>query len=155
MTETINVDPTIDFQITAGDTSDDGSILGVLGKLKNEFDKRSEFSVVEIVGNGIYLQSEQQFLVDTSEKDLASIMCAQSDPNLDVPNPIMVVNNTANLPLECKVGVIVKVENSFVEEDDYYVRFWNDFNSTETTSCLLYTSPSPRDRTRSRMPSSA
>eukprot|EP00656_Telonema_subtile_P021656 TRINITY_DN22691_c0_g1_i1.p1 TRINITY_DN22691_c0_g1~~TRINITY_DN22691_c0_g1_i1.p1 ORF type:complete len:101 (-),score=13.71 TRINITY_DN22691_c0_g1_i1:11-313(-) len=24
-----------------------------------------------------------------------------------------------------------------------------------TTSCLLYTSPSPRDRTRSRMPSSA
>ena len=25
----------------------------------------------------------------------------------------------------------------------------------ESTSCLLYTSPSPRDRTRSRMPSSA
>ena len=25
----------------------------------------------------------------------------------------------------------------------------------ERTSCLLYTSPSPRDRTRSRMPSSA
>ncbi|WDT37995.1 hypothetical protein PVA38_10485 [Streptococcus pneumoniae D39] len=24
-----------------------------------------------------------------------------------------------------------------------------------TSSCLLYTSPSPRDRTRSRMPSSA
>ena len=26
---------------------------------------------------------------------------------------------------------------------------------TSVTSCLLYTSPSPRDRTRSRMPSSA
>ena len=26
---------------------------------------------------------------------------------------------------------------------------------TKDTSCLLYTSPSPRDRTRSRMPSSA
>ena len=26
---------------------------------------------------------------------------------------------------------------------------------TEDTNCLLYTSPSPRDRTRSRMPSSA
>ena len=25
----------------------------------------------------------------------------------------------------------------------------------KTTTCLLYTSPSPRDRTRSRMPSSA
>ena len=33
-----------------------------------------------------------------------------------------------------------------------------DFGNTleiETSSCLLYTSPSPRDRTRSRMPSSA
>ena len=31
-----------------------------------------------------------------------------------------------------------------------------DFNYTEAfKSCLLYTSPSPRDRTRSRMPSSA
>ena len=28
-------------------------------------------------------------------------------------------------------------------------------NITEMSSCLLYTSPSPRDRTRSRMPSSA
>ena len=33
----------------------------------------------------------------------------------------------------------------------------NDFgtNLLDTYSCLLYTSPSPRDRTRSRMPSSA
>ena len=28
-------------------------------------------------------------------------------------------------------------------------------NDTEPQTCLLYTSPSPRDRTRSRMPSSA
>ena len=28
-------------------------------------------------------------------------------------------------------------------------------NQTRPTACLLYTSPSPRDRTRSRMPSSA
>ena len=28
-------------------------------------------------------------------------------------------------------------------------------NGTNAKSCLLYTSPSPRDRTRSRMPSSA
>ena len=27
--------------------------------------------------------------------------------------------------------------------------------NTELQTCLLYTSPSPRDRTRSRMPSSA
>ena len=29
------------------------------------------------------------------------------------------------------------------------------FSSRDYTDCLLYTSPSPRDRTRSRMPSSA
>ena len=29
------------------------------------------------------------------------------------------------------------------------------FQVMEVTNCLLYTSPSPRDRTRSRMPSSA
>ena len=29
------------------------------------------------------------------------------------------------------------------------------FDSEEIEACLLYTSPSPRDRTRSRMPSSA
>ena len=31
---------------------------------------------------------------------------------------------------------------------------WKDFEAQDVT-CLLYTSPSPRDRTRSRMPSSA
>ena len=30
-----------------------------------------------------------------------------------------------------------------------------DVDSAVTDTCLLYTSPSPRDRTRSRMPSSA
>ena len=30
-----------------------------------------------------------------------------------------------------------------------------DDGSTDSCPCLLYTSPSPRDRTRSRMPSSA
>ena len=32
---------------------------------------------------------------------------------------------------------------------------WNLEVTKETVDCLLYTSPSPRDRTRSRMPSSA
>ena len=33
--------------------------------------------------------------------------------------------------------------------------FNNDVDALNTYICLLYTSPSPRDRTRSRMPSSA
>ena len=39
---------------------------------------------------------------------------------------------------------------------DYYASFLNEeLRSLNLTICLLYTSPSPRDRTRSRMPSSA
>ena len=34
------------------------------------------------------------------------------------------------------------------------IRIWNAYSEMGVT-CLLYTSPSPRDRTRSRMPSSA
>src|SRR5664280_3914758 len=37
---------------------------------------------------------------------------------------------------------------------DYFNKPWLDFTG-RTMDCLLYTSPSPRDRTRSRMPSSA
>ena len=32
---------------------------------------------------------------------------------------------------------------------------WLSFAAAHTTTCLLYTSPSPRDRQKSRMPSSA
>ena len=41
--------------------------------------------------------------------------------------------------------------------DRFQIREHLDFYTVEelTTICLLYTSPSPRDRTRSRMPSSA
>ena len=35
------------------------------------------------------------------------------------------------------------------------VELWETSDSSEARNCLLYTSPSPRDRTRSRMPSSA
>ena len=36
-----------------------------------------------------------------------------------------------------------------------FMRGKYDLNNEEYIGCLLYTSPSPRDRTRSRMPSSA
>ena len=36
-----------------------------------------------------------------------------------------------------------------------YVQRKEHFDGANVYACLLYTSPSPRDRTRSRMPSSA
>ena len=35
------------------------------------------------------------------------------------------------------------------------IRFQAHYDQQQWKACLLYTSPSPRDRTRSRMPSSA
>ena len=50
--------------------------------------------------------------------------------------------------LELDYGGIFKIEN--IPDDQLH-----PFLMIECPSCLLYTSPSPRDRTRSRMPSSA
>ena len=41
------------------------------------------------------------------------------------------------------------------EEFLEYAKVFNNFYGTTRTPCLLYTSPSPRDMRRSRMPSSA
>ena len=51
--------------------------------------------------------------------------------------------------------VTVRVVNTMDPEDD--IRGINPLGKIPAldTGCLLYTSPSPRDRTRSRMPSSA
>ena len=46
---------------------------------------------------------------------------------------------------ETSVSVVIR---------DHLVAAWNRDND-HADRCLLYTSPSPRDRTRSRMPSSA
>ena len=35
------------------------------------------------------------------------------------------------------------------------LQYWRSFEHLEAYSCLLYTSPSPRDKRQSRMPSSA
>ena len=58
------------------------------------------------------------------------------------------------------VGVQKDQSGSFVHSDSMKAELFNQYFSSVFTNdnnciCLLYTSPSPRDRTRSRMPSSA
>ena len=49
-----------------------------------------------------------------------------------------------------------KMEKGFeLNELGYFIKFIDVYNHGDFYDCLLYTSPSPRDRTRSRMPSSA
>ena len=57
------------------------------------------------------------------------------------------VNNDAVLG-GTNVRTVYQTVKNIQDNYDLYLIAW-------TTYCLLYTSPSPRDRTRSRMPSSA
>ena len=65
--------------------------------------------------------------------------------------------DTANQPpkifskLSAKEGILARIDDKLSRIKTVGI---NDHPNTPNT-CLLYTSPSPRDRTRSRMPSSA
>ena len=52
-------------------------------------------------------------------------------------------------------GSILRLNGPYEQKRSYNLQKFKDFSDDEATICLLYTSPSPRDRTRSRMPSSA
>ena len=56
-----------------------------------------------------------------------------------------------------KLSYVVYNLNEDFDRDSFYGEFGqgSTFPQVVVDGCLLYTSPSPRDRTRSRMPSSA
>ena len=72
-----------------------------------------------------------------------SIDCIITDP------PYFLSNDGVT----CKSGKMVSVNKGEWDKGNNFDDVYN-FNA-EWINCLLYTSPSPRDRTRSRMPSSA
>ena len=60
------------------------------------------------------------------------------------------IKNVSSLKQEIRIWKSIESNlNLDLEDKNLYI------NSAKDISCLLYTSPSPRDRTRSRMPSSA
>ena len=58
-----------------------------------------------------------------------------------------------NVPLSLEHGK--KLKNMNLGSDSYLAKIFYSSFASKYKYCLLYTSPSPRDRTRSRMPSSA
>ena len=63
------------------------------------------------------------------------------------------LNNIKNINIPCKGLIKRDLFNSTIK---YISKNYDEFNVTYHYSlCLLYTSPSPRDIMRSRMPSSA
>ena len=83
--------------------------------------------------------------------------------NLDYTNDALIIRNTSERIRKASLGqypgaVILSCLDSRVPVEDVFHCGIGDLFVARVAgniSCLLYTSPSPRDRTRSRMPSSA
>ena len=67
----------------------------------------------------------------------------------------IVVENMSYGATQVVVGKSHSKEKLNLEIELAYIDFYTSNKVTQKATCLLYTSPSPRDRTRSRMPSSA
>ena len=78
----------------------------------------------------------------------------QSDEGMEVRKSVAYPEKTVGAMIPDKSGLLFKVN---VHNEAGMKEFVNGNNPAAKAiyACLLYTSPSPRDRTRSRMPSSA
>ena len=70
----------------------------------------------------------------------------------DGKNVYIPVENTKEIFCFNEVSINTKLLD-FLSQNNIIIHFYNYYGGY--SGCLLYTSPSPRDRTRSRMPSSA
>ena len=74
-------------------------------------------------------------------------------------NLLDIISNETFIREESETLAIREIQNylscKYDVEKIFAPLFTFDLATTYNSTCLLYTSPSPRDRTRSRMPSSA
>ena len=70
----------------------------------------------------------------------------------EIKKPIMVLGTSSGAGKSLTATAICRILKNLGEEP---IPFKGQNMSNNAWVCLLYTSPSPRDRTRSRMPSSA
>ena len=121
ITGTDNISLAVDTPIRGVNTPNDASATlsasVVLSQLKDKLE--SEGFEVQLIGNGFYLKHDDPFAISSPEPDLFNIL-SQGDSD----ERIIVVNDISRLPIQCKDKLIVKVVNSFNEQDDYYVRFF-------------------------------
>ena len=112
------------------------------------------------------------------EKTLKNIINDFSLINID--DKILLVHNGGGVVMKIEKNIISRLDDSFAtmhkfmgdlfvregqlhhfggyglwRTNNIMLRFYDGKNQSQQWDCLLYTSPSPRDRTRSRMPSSA
>ena len=89
------------------------SVDTILGGMQDGLTNNNSVLNVEAIGNGLYIEPNNgtaPFTIEAQNTDLLTVINRE-------------VNSIADLPYQCKDGFIVKVVNSNVAEDDYYLRF--------------------------------
>ena len=101
---------------------------------------------VQSADNSVFetLNSNKTPIPELSKKDRASVINIGDTVVFDYSQAVFVNGN-----LKFPVSIITN------DPDVFSLDFQFKFNTVDFTYCLLYTSPSPRDRQKSRMPSSA
>ena len=111
---------------TPTDGSTATSVEAIRDDLVTDLNNMGGWVNVVAIGNGIYLEDNEAFTLETPELQLFDLIVT-ADEVEDPPGTVVAryasTQNVANLPLECRHGMVVKVANSFSEEDDYYVEF--------------------------------
>jgi len=108
-----------DWLIRPEPTTHDGSQVltadKILDSLKKEILRHQGDFTIEKIGSGLLLENSVPFKVDTTESNLFSIIGND-------------VHTVAGLPTQCQGGYVVKVSNSSLDEDDYYLNFTTDLS---------------------------
>ena len=110
---------------TPTDGSTATSVEAVRDDLVADLNAMGDWVNVVAIGNGIYLEDNEAFTLETPELQLFDLIVTAEEEQDGgvVVSRYASTQNVATLPLECRHGMVVKVANSFSEEDDYYVQF--------------------------------
>ena len=100
------------YEISAGPYATSTSLNAqlILENLKTDMESKVPDVTVEIIGPGLFITRPVDFVIDTPDPQLITPINSE-------------VNNVSLLPTQCKNNYVVKVVNTFEDEDDYYVKF--------------------------------
>eukprot|EP00828_Plagiopyla_frontata_P030741 TRINITY_DN402_c0_g1_i12.p6 TRINITY_DN402_c0_g1~~TRINITY_DN402_c0_g1_i12.p6 ORF type:complete len:206 (+),score=35.29 TRINITY_DN402_c0_g1_i12:960-1577(+) len=139
---------------------DNPSFPKFLGKFKDKYREGYILQYIEgrvfediLVEDRYKFKKEEIYKIASNLIELIELLHNNNIVHRDIRLPNVILKKNKELAL-IDFGLARIVDNKrYGEEMDYF--FIGDFLIHLYYSCLLYTSPSPRDRQKSRMPSSA